>query len=302
MKLPEIAIKNHQFTIVIVMLLVLLGIVSILTMPYSEDPEVSPAGSSVIVIYPGASPKDIEQLVVDPIEEAIDELDDIKYLTSTARDGLGSVSVEFVSGSDPDKKYSDVVEKVNSIRNSLPDGINLNIWKWSVSDTNILQIAIVSDSANYSEMEEQAEKLRKRLVKSYGVKKADKWAFPKREVRVSLNLDKMSRMRISLNQVFYAIQNANMNIPGGNVDIDTQSFNIQTSGIYQSLEDIANTIISSDGKAIIYLKDIGNVDFDYKDEEHKARFNGSRAVFVTATQKEGTNIFNVFFTNIFNVI
>jgi len=264
-------------------------------MPYSEDPHVSQAGVSVSAIYPGANPTDMEQLVVDPIEEVIDELDDIKRITSSMRDGFAVIGVEFLSGSDPDEKYSDVVEKVNSINSDLPDGItSLGLWKWGVSDIKIVQIAIVSDSDQYSEMEKEAEKLRKKLGKINGIRKAETWAFPEQEIRVSLDLDKMSQMQISLNQLFSVIQSANVNIPGGNIDIGAKRFNIQTSGSYQSLEDIRNTVVNSNGRSIVYLKDVADVRFDYKDEEHRARFKGKRCVFVTATQKEETNIFSIF--------
>jgi len=113
MRLPRIAIENHQFTIVLVILLVLFGLVSFITMPRSEDPQISPAGSSVIIIYPGANPADMEELIIEPIEEVINELEDIKDIKSTAEDGLAIVAVEFLTGSDPDEKYSDVVQKVN---------------------------------------------------------------------------------------------------------------------------------------------------------------------------------------------
>ena len=295
MRLPKLAIDNHQFTIIVIVALVLSGIISFINMPYSEDPQVSVPGVSVIVVYPGANPTDLEQLIVDPIEEVIDELDDIKIMSSYMNDGLAEVNVEFLSGSDPDEKYSDVVEKVNSVRNKLPDDIaSLDTSKWEVSDVNILQAALVSDSASYRELEEEAKKLKKELGKVNGVKRVETWAFPEQEVRVSLDLEKMSRMRISLNQLFDVIQSANMNIPGGNVDIRTEKFSIQTSGSYRSLEDTGNTIIHSTGRQIVYLKDVADIHFDYKDEEHMARFNGTRAVFATASQKESTNIFKVF--------
>lgn len=295
MKIPQLAIENYQFTIVLVIMLVLLGVVSLFTMPYSEDPQVTQAGASVIIIYPGANPTDMEQLALDPVEEAVNELDDIKRINSFTRDGLAIVAIEFFTGSDPDEKYSDVVEKVNSIRSKLSDGItSVTTMKWGVSDTNIIQVAIVSDSASYAEMEEEAEELRKRLGKVSGVEKSETWAFPEREVRVSLDLERMSRMRISLNQLLGVIQATNINIPGGSVDIDTKRYSIKTSGSYQSLEDIGNTIIHSTGTGIVYLKDVADIHFGYKDEEHRARFNGKRAVFVTANQKEATNIFSIF--------
>ena len=90
MRLPEYAVRNHQFTVIIVILLTLVGIVSFFTMPRSEDPQISPAGSSIIVVYPGANPVDLEELVVDPIEEALNELEDIKDIrTGACRANLG---------------------------------------------------------------------------------------------------------------------------------------------------------------------------------------------------------------------
>ena len=112
MRLPRLAIENHQFTIVLVIMLVLLGIVSLFTMPYSEDPPVSKAGASVLMVYPGANPKDLEQLAVDPVEEALNELDDINVISSHMRDGFAVVAVEFLVGSDPEDKQ----HKQRSIR------------------------------------------------------------------------------------------------------------------------------------------------------------------------------------------
>ncbi len=294
MRLPRLAIENHQFTLIIIATLIITGVVSFFTMPRSEDPQVSPAGSSVYVVYPGANPVDMEELVVDPIEESINELEDIKDLNASAEDGLAVISVEFESGSDPDKKYSDVVQKVNSIREKLPaDILSLESIKWSVSDVNIIQAALVSDSASYRRLEKQADDLKKRLEKVPGVKRSETWAFPQQEVRISADLEKMAQMHIPLQQVMGAIQSANQIIPGGNIDIGSRRFNIQTSGSYQSLDDLRNTIVHSAGGKIVYLKDVATVTFGYEDESYSARVNGQRAVFVTAKQKEGTNIFTI---------
>ncbi len=293
MRLPKLAIENHQFTLIMILLLVLSGIVSFITMPRSEDPQVAKSGSSVIVIYPGANPADLEQLIVDPIEAAVNELDDIKRIDSYMEDGLASVHTEFLVGTDPDEKYSDVVQKVNSIRNQLPqDILYIDLHKWQVSDVCMLQLALVSDSAPYSELEGEAERLKKFLEKVSGVRKVETWAIPEPEVRVAVDLQKMAQMRIPLKQIFGAIQSTNVNIPGGNIDIGSKRFNIQTSGNYQSLSDIQNTIIHSDGTKIVYLKDIADVRFDYEDVAYHARFNNQHAVFVTVNQKEHTNIFD----------
>ncbi|MFC2158843.1 efflux RND transporter permease subunit [Acidobacteriota bacterium] len=295
MKLSELAIKNYQFTIILILLLVLSGIVSFQTMPRSEDPQVAPHGSSVIVLYPGAGPADMEQLIVDPIEEKLNELDDIKHIISQIRDGLGVIEVEFETGTDMDETYSEIVQKINSIRSQIPDDImDLRIIKWVLSDyVIILQVALISDTASYRILDDEAERLEKGLEKIAGVKKVRKWAVPDQQVLVSLDLEKLAQKRISMNHVIQAIQATNINIPGGHIDIGQKRFNIKTSGSYESLDAIENTIVHASGDKVVFLKDIADVRFEYEDDMYFARAGGQRAVFITVNQKEGTNIFDV---------
>ncbi|MCP5052776.1 MAG: efflux RND transporter permease subunit, partial [bacterium] len=239
MKLPKIAIDNYQFTIVVVALLVLSGVVSFINMPRSEDPAVSKPASNIIVIYPGAGPEDMEQLVAAPVEEAMNELADIEKIATECQDGLAVIQTEFDSASDADEKFSDVNEKINSIRDDLPEGIlSIKTIKFTVEDTNFLQLGIVSDSAGYREMEKIAERLKKRLEKVDGIRKVETWAFPEQEVRVALDLEKVARMNIPLKNIIGSIQATNMNIPGGTVDAGGRRFVIQTSGSYESLGEL----------------------------------------------------------------
>ena len=273
MRLPRLAIENHQFTIILIILLVLFGLVSFITMPRSEDPQVSPAASSIFIIYPGATPEDMEELVVEPIEEVLNELEDIKHIKSRALDGFAVVNIEFLSGSYPDDKYSDVVQKVNSIRSILPANIlNLETQKWSISDVQILQLALMSDSSSYRQLEKEADRLKKVLEKVGGIKKIKIWAYPEQEIRISIDLQRMAQNRISLNQVIGSIQAANQNIPGGFIDIGAKRFNVKTSGSYESLGDIQNTIISSADNNILYLSDIASVTKTYEDAEYYRGF------------------------------
>jgi multidrug efflux pump subunit AcrB len=295
MKISDFAICNYQFTIILILLLVISGIVSLATMPRSEDPTTTPPGTSIIVIYPGASPADMEQLVVDPIEAKINELDDIKRIESLSADSVAVTAVEFHSGIDMDETYSELVQKINSIRNDLPDELtDLEIRRWIMSDfVIILQLALISETASFHELEEEADRLKKMLEKIYGVKKIKKWAVPAQEVRVSLDLERLSQKKIAMNQVLAAIQSSNLNIPGGNVDIGAKRFNIKTSGSYESLEEIRNTIVHAYGEKVVFLKDIADIRFDYEDNIYLTRTNGKRCVFVTVNQKDGTNIFQV---------
>lgn len=294
MNLAGLAIKNYQFTIVMVLLLSLVGLVSYFTMPRSEDPTISAPGTRIVVIYPGASPADIESLIIDPIEDEINALDDIKELESAALDGLADIAVEFIFGRDPDEAYDEVNEAVNRIRENLPEGVlDVQTFKFSTADVMIYQVALASEEASYALLKKEAEKLEDQYEQVAGVKQADVWAYPDSEVRVSLDLEKMSELGISLDQIIQSVQASSQNIPGGSVDVGNRRFNIRTSGDYESLEDIRRTIISSSGTRLVYLDDVSDVEMDYEDDTYLGRYNGQRSVFVTVEQREQANIYSV---------
>ncbi|MFY0650769.1 MAG: efflux RND transporter permease subunit [Cyclobacteriaceae bacterium] len=294
MRLPELAIKNHQFTIVIVILLVLIGIVTFISMPRSEDPQNDIAGTAIHVTYPGASPEDLEQLVIDPIEEELNELEDIKDIESTARDGGAFVTIEFVTGSDPEDKYRKVLDKMTNIEPTLPEEIvHIRKSKFSIMDVSIMQIAFVSDSLDYAIMEDQAKRLKKKIEKSYGIRKVEILAVPDREVRVITDFERMSNYGISIKQLTGAIESSNANIPGGTIDVGSKRFSVKTSGSYESLEDIRNTVVLSTGTSQVLVKDIARVEFADVEDRYIARYNGQRAIFVSVLQKKNTNIYEI---------
>lgn len=161
MRISELAVKNYQFTIVIFIFLIALGIYSFLKIPQAEDPEFPIAIFPVIAIYPGASPADIEQLVVDKVEESLNELEDIVSIKSEIKDGVAVIVIEFTSDSDPDRKYDEILRQINSIRESLPQDLySIETLKIQAGNTNIIQSALVSETAGYFELSRFAEELR----------------------------------------------------------------------------------------------------------------------------------------------
>ena len=275
-------------------MLAAIGVSALLTMPRGEDPDFQAPTFSAIVVYPGTSPKDMEELVVDPIEKKMNELDDVKRIRSRMDDGLAVVSVEFKYESDPDKKYQDVVRELDGSRGELPaDILSIDILKFSPSDVNILQVALLSETAPYKELEDWSKKLKERLEKIKTLKNVDNWAFPNQQVRISLNLEKLAQNHIPVTRVFSAIQAENINIPGGSIEMGSKKFNVKTSGAYENVDEIKNTIVSSAGGKLVFVRDIADVEFNYEDQNYIARLNGKRGVFVTASRKMGTNIFSV---------
>ncbi|MCK5278839.1 MAG: efflux RND transporter permease subunit, partial [Cyclobacteriaceae bacterium] len=248
MNLPKIAIQNHQFTVVIILLITLIGVVTFLTMPRSEDPQNEMPGTAITVIYPGATPEDIEKLVIDPIEEAVNELDDVKKITSRAADSQALIAIEFTSDSDPEDKYRKVIEKMNSIEQDLPEEIySIEETKFTVMDVSILQIALVSENVPFHELDKQAKELKKIIEKANGVRKVEILAVPDRQVRINLDFARLAQLNISIDKVVGALQSYNANIPGGSLKIGSKRMNIVTSGQFEDLLEIENTIINSTG-------------------------------------------------------
>ncbi|WP_026632071.1 efflux RND transporter permease subunit [Dyadobacter alkalitolerans] len=294
MKLPEFAVKNYQFTLVIFLAVLALGVYSLFTMPRSEDPDIHPPQFTVVIVYPGASPKDMEQLVVDPMEKKINELDDMKHVITDINDGLAVMQVQYKYSSDPDDKYQELVREINSLRNSLPADINdIRINKQIPSDVSIYQYALISENASYAQLKRFSKEFKERLEKVKSLKKVEYAGFPERQVKVSLNLEKIAQQKLTQNQIIGALQSENVNIPGGSISMATKKLNIKTSGNYRTLEEVANTVVSTSGGKIVYLKDVADVKLGYEDETHITRLNGFRCSFVNVSQKEGENIIAV---------
>jgi multidrug efflux pump subunit AcrB len=294
MKITEFSVKNYQFTIIIFLMALAIGVSSLLNMPRGEDPVFNVSVSTIVAVYPGASPKDMEKLVADPIEEKVKELNDVKKVTSSIDDGLCVTSVEFNYGTNPDDKYNEVVRELNAIRPQLPaDLLSLDITKFSASDASTYQSAIVSQSASYKEIYDEADILKKSLEKIPEIKKVKINGYPEQQIRISIDLPKMALNKIPLGRTIGIIQAGAVNIPGGSVDAGGKKFNIKTTGDYSSLNDIKNLpIVSADNK-IVYLKDIAAVTMQDEDQTYIARYNGKRAVFISASEKEKTNILQV---------
>jgi len=291
MKISEYAVKNYQFTLVILVMAIVVGLTTLINMPRSEDPELKTPYFPVIVVYPGTSPNDMEELVVDPIEKKISGLEDIKRIRTTIKDGFAIIEVEYKFGGNVNEQYQEVVREVNNMRSTLPEGIlSIDVTKPSPTDVNILQMALVSENAPREQLKKQAENLQDELEKINTLQKVEISGLPKQIMRVDLELDKLAQIHIPLNAIIASIQSEIANIPGGTVYAGSKTFNIKTSGNYKSIEEIENTIVYSIDRKNVRLKDVAKVHFDYEESKHITRLNGHRCVLVNAGQKTGSNI------------
>lgn len=290
----EFPIRRYQFTLVAFLCLVVVGCFTFVSMPREEDPFFKIPGFFITAIYPGADPKDLERLVAKPIEDRLAELEDVKTIETTITDGVSFTAIEFEAFADAEEKYDEVTREVNALRPTLPTEItNLEIRKLSPGLVNIVQLALVSEDAPYTELEDYARNLKDLLKTVPGVRTAESWAHPDRELRIALDLKRMAELKLAPAQVIAALQSENANIPGGFIDLGPRTFSLKTSGSYVNLDQVRDTVIAAVDGRVVRVRDVAEVAWSPQPVSYLGRFNGRRAVFVTANQKEGYNILQV---------
>lgn len=296
MKLPRLAINNAQFTITIVLLFVLVGVVSYLNMPRSEDPQFDLPVTLIEVVYPGASPSDIETLVVDPLEQEIAEIENIKKIEAKINNGAVRITIDFLYGTDAEASFNKVKQAVSTVRPTLPDGIaDLLVLKATPSSVAIMQLALWSEPTDYKTMELQAKLFEKRLETIESVRKASIWGYPRQIVAVDINLARLKHYGLAITDISHVLQGRAQNITPGFVDASTRRFNVKASGNFTQLVDIENTIVGdskiSSANGVLTVKDIANVSFADAEPSYLAYFDDIPAIFITIEQREKTNIF-----------
>ena len=291
MKLPALALKNYQFVLILVFLGTLIGLSSLWNMPRNEDPNPAFPFYTVVAVFPGTSPEDMEELVVDPIEDAIDQLDEIKEIKSKIEEGVVVVSVEAEFGIDTDEKYDDIVLAVKNLEPELPALFSLEVNKFEPnSRVKISEIAIFAPDRSFAQLRKYAEDLETKLERIKGVDNVSIDAIPEEIVKVTIDFQRLAALQIPLSRVIQTLNTQNLNIPSGDLSAGDRSFSVKSSGSYASMEEIRNTVISTGTNQIVKLSDVADIRYDYAEDNWIARSNGQRSALLSITQKSGVNL------------
>ena len=285
MKLTRFSVRHWQFTVVMFAMLTALGLAAWTGIPRLEDPAIEFPEFNVVSVLPGASPLDLERLVVTDVEKRLDELQDVKSISSRILDGVAITRIRFEPDKDPDEKYDEVVREMNALRPQLPAELaRFDVEKFSTLDVNILQVAIVSDAASYRTLDSLAEDLTDLLRAVPGVRTSERWGTPASQVDVALDLGRLAALRMPVGEVLQAIGGESADIPAGSVEAGGSGFSVRSSGSYAGLDEIRNTVIRGGAGRLVRVGDVAEVEWGYADSTYRARFNGQRAAFVTAQQ------------------
>jgi len=291
MKITDFAVKNYPFTLIVFLLIAVIGAFTVVNMPRAEDPELNAPIFPVTVIYPGTSPVDIEELVIKPMEKSLYGLENIRRLKTIIGDGFAVIRVEFKYGVDVNEKYQELIRELAALKGKLPSDMQLpTVEKVSPSNVNVIQTALVSETATWKQLKIQADKLAESLEKIPALKNIEIAGLPEEQIQISLDFEKMARLGVSQQVVLNNLQSELANIPSGSIDVGNRYFNVKSSGNFKELEDIQNTLVFTANNRNIQLKDIATVTMTFAERDHITRLNGHRGIFVVAAQKSKENI------------
>jgi multidrug efflux pump subunit AcrB len=285
------SVRRWQFTLVVFFGLIAIGFQSLRAIPKAEDPSLPLATFLVVAVLPGASPSDVERLVVDPIESRLGELEDVKRQRSDISDGLAVIQVEFREGVDANRKHDDVLREISSLRPTLPAELTrLDVKQFDTANVNVLETALVADFARYHQLDSIASGLKKRLEAVPGVGHVELSGLPAQEVTVAIDLDRMVALGVSPYELMAAIGADAQNLPAGSVELGSRRFNVKTSGDYASVSEIEDTVVRSSAAGAIKVRDVAQVQLGDSEATSIARFGGKRAVLADIAMREGGNL------------
>ena len=294
MSISEFAVRRWQFTLVVFVALIALGVQALVTIPKAEDPTFPFANFVVVAVLPGAAPEDLERLVVDPIETKLKALEDVKKLTSEMEDGLAVIQLEFRAGSDPDRKRDEVLRETTALRPTLPaELVRLDVKQFNAAKVNIREVALVSTEAPFATLERLSRALRRRLENVRGAGDVEVAGLPKQEVQVALDLERMRALGVSPAEVLDAIGKDGANVPAGNVEAGARRFSVKTGGDYKSVDEVRDTLVRAPGSSHLLVGDVATVSLKDAEAVQIARFDGQRAVLLAVAQRDNQNVFDV---------
>ncbi|MFN8946397.1 MAG: efflux RND transporter permease subunit [Alphaproteobacteria bacterium] len=287
-------VRNWQFTLVIFLMLAVIGASSVNQIPRAEDPSFPIPIVIVRAILPGAAAADMEKLVADPLERAIDGLEDVKEIETVLQDGVAVIVTEFEWTTDPDKKFDEVSRELNALRPQLPANLLApRLEKVRTSLTNIVQVAFLSETASIRTLEDTARDLSDIIERIPGIREAEVWGAPPTEVRISVDMGKLAERRIPITTLANVLRAEAVDTPPGAIHSGARRFNVKATGAFDTLEEIRDTVIATvDGRAL-RVRDVAEVDWAYAEMRHETRFNGKRAIFLTANMMDGQDVFTV---------
>ncbi len=288
-KIVDFALSKARTTLALALLVIIAGSVARSSLGVAADPNIQLPLVSVSVFLDGASPEDASRLIARPLETRLRSVPGIKELSSSARMSYARIVAEFEVGYDIDTALRDIKQAVEEVKFELPrEAEDPQIREYSFAMFPVMNISLVG-TASLRQKISIARELQDRLEAISEVLAADLEGVPQEVLEGVIDKSKMETYGITLNQLYSAIANNNLIIPGGSQDTGSGKFNIEVPGIFETAEDVYNIPIKVTKDAVVTLSDIGEIKRTFKDYSSFAKINGEDAVTLEIRIRVGAN-------------
>ena len=295
MILPRISIQRPVFATMMSLAVVLLGLIGLQRLPVRELPDIDPPIVSVTTVYPGANAQVVETEVTERIEEAVNNIEGIKTLTSQSREEVSTITIEFNLARGIDLAAQDVRDRVSRVRGRLPDTIKEPIIAKQDADANaVIWIGMNSERYSTLELTTLAEKqIKNRLQTVKGVSSIIIGGEQRFAMRLWLDSEKMAARQVTVLDVQRALRQQNVELPSGRVENLDREMTIETRGELKTTAGFNELVIKNEGTKIVRLRDVGEARSGVENLRTIARNNGRPCVFLGIVKQSKANTIDV---------
>jgi HAE1 family hydrophobic/amphiphilic exporter-1 len=294
MNLARGPIHRPILTTMIYLIVITVGFVSFLRLSIDLMPEVTYPTISISADYENVGPREMEELVTRPIEEAVAAVQGVEEITSVSTEGRSSVRVSFEWGADLDVASNDIRDRLDRIMDRLPEDIERpQIRKFDLSAFPVLIIGVASDLNPLDLRQIVDDQVKYRLERVPGVAAVDIWGGLSREIHVDLDAEAVKALGLSTDRILDVLRNENRNIPAGTYEKGNFDILIRTQGEYSSLDEIRNTVVAVREGAPIRVSDFAAVEDSWEEITRLVRVNGQPSLRVSINKQSGSNTVEV---------
>lgn len=294
MFLADISLKRPVFATVIIVALIVLGAVSYTGLPLNDMPEVEIPYVSTTIVFPGASPEQIESKVTKKVEEELSQVSGVKHTISIVNEGVSMTVLEFSMDKSPDAALEDVRTKLGSIRGELPQDIQEPV----VSKIDIMAMPIMSLAVSGDMDKGQLAKLAndvvsKKLNAVKGVGSVTVFGDQEREIQIKLDKDKIAAYGLTVSEIVNSMKTDNLDVPSGKLANNDHEITLRTNSSIQKVEDFEDVLVAKRAGTEIRVRDIAEVVDGVKAAESMASYSGKPAIGIDIVKQSGANTVEV---------
>jgi len=303
MSLPRLSIARPVGVAMFFIALISLGVLSFTRLPIDLLPDIAYPRLVIYTTYPDVAPAEVERFVTEPIEQQVARVPGVERVESVSRDGVSLVVLRFAWGTDMDFAALNVRERLDQIRDNLPENSDRSIVLRTDPRSEPIAAISVSGSNDLWQLKELAESVfRRRLEQLDGVAQAQVTGGLEREIHVNVEPQKLQSFGLTLDQIGEALNRANASAPSGSILQGRFRYPLRTLGELQSVEEINNVVVAqpkvggaqgSGAAGLILVRDIATVEDGFRERDAIARYNGREAVGILLFKESGANTVRV---------